>query len=295
MRKQKNPETLYDYKSRTRAQEVWRQFRKNKGAMAAMIFIILLSVMAITIDWWLPEEKYVGMNFRALLKPPCKEYWFGTDETGRDMFWRVLYGARYSLAIGIFSVIIAFIIGIPLGAVAAYFGGVTEDIIMRLNEIFAAVPSILMAIVVVASLGTGQANLMVAVGISAAPAITRITRASVLTVKNEEYVEAAKALGKSDMYIIFKHILPNCLSPIIVQFSLRVANAIISASSLSFLGLGVQPPTPEWGALLNAGNLYTRMQPYLTLYPGLAIMITVLAFNLIGDGLRDAMEPKLRK
>lgn len=291
----KMKKTNAEYQSRTRAQEVRRQFRKNKGAMTALFFLCLLFLMAISIDFWLPKEKVVGMNFQSLLQPPSSEHWFGTDEMGRDLFWRVLYASRYSLAIGVVSVAIGAAIGVPLGACAAYFGGAVEDVIMRLNEVFAAIPSILMAIVVVASLGTGTVNLMIAVGISSAPGILRITRASVLTVKNEDYIEAARALGKSHLYIIFKQILPNCLSPIIVQFTLRIANAIISASSLSFLGLGVQPPTPEWGALLNAGNLYTRMQPYLTLFPGLAIMVTVLAFNLVGDGLRDAMDPKLRK
>ena len=187
------------------------------------------------------------------------------------------------------------VIGVPLGAVAGFFGGMIDEVIMRLTDIFSAIPPILMAVVVVSVLGTDTINLMLAVGISATPHFIRITRASILTVKNQEYVEAARALGKTNAYVIFRHALPNCLSPIIVQVTLKIANAIISAASLSFLGLGIKPPTPEWGALLSAGKIFVRGYSYLTLFPGLCIMLTVLAFNLVGDGLRDAMDPKLHK
>lgn len=193
------------------------------------------------------------------------------------------------------SVLVSLVIGVPLGAIAGYYGKTVETIIMRFTDIFSAVPAILMAVVVVSVLGSSTLNLMIAVGISSVPGFVRTTRAAVLTVRNQEYIEAAKALGKSDPYIIFFHVLPNCLSPIIVQTTLRVASAIVSASSLSFLGLGIQPPAPEWGALLTAGKSFIRGYSYLTLFPGLAIMITVLAFNLVGDGLRDAMDPKLKR
>lgn len=193
------------------------------------------------------------------------------------------------------SVLVSLVIGVPLGAIAGYYGKTVETIIMRFTDIFSAVPAILMAVVVVSVLGSSTLNLMIAVGISSVPGFVRTTRAAVLTVRNQEYIEAAKALGKSDLYIIFFHVLPNCLSPIIVQTTLRVASAIVSASSLSFLGLGIQPPAPEWGALLTAGKSFIRGYSYLTLFPGLAIMITVLAFNLVGDGLRDAMDPKLKR
>ncbi len=283
------------FKHRTRRQEIWRNFRKNKGAMFALGVLILLCLIALTVGFWLPEDKYVSMHVVDRLKAPCKEYWFGTDDMGRDLFWRTVYGSRYSLAIGISSVIVAVLIGVPLGALAGYYGGTLDTVIMRVNDMFGAIPNILMAMVIVAVLGTDMINLTIAIGISSSTGLVRIARAAVLTIKNEEYIEAARALGKTDGYIIAKHILPNCLSPIIVTVTLRIALAIISASSLSFLGLGVKPPTPEWGALLNAGNPFVRDYPYMTIFPGLAIMITVLCFNLVGDGLRDAMDPKLRK
>ena len=292
MSKEKTAEKII--KKRSRGAEIWRNFRKNKGAMIALAYLLLLFTVALTADLWIPQDKIAGMHIKDKLQSPNATYWFGTDEMGRDLFWRVIYGARSSLAIGFVSVMISLLIGVPLGSVAGYFGGKVENLIMRFVDIFAAIPAILMSMVIVAVLGQKIENLMLAVGIAAVPSFTRITRAAVLTVKNNEYVEAARALGKSNAYVIFHHILPNCLSPIIVQVTLRVASAIISASSLSFLGIGVKPPTPEWGALLNAGNAKIRSAPYLTFFPGLAIMLTVLAFNLVGDGIRDAMDPKLK-
>lgn len=281
-------------KTRSQASEIWRNYKKNVGAMIALGIIIAIVLVALTIDFWLDAEKITAMNMAERLQWPNAKHWFGTDEMGRDLFWRVIYAARYSLAIGVVAVLVSCIIGIPLGAVAGFYGGVVDDVIMRITDIFTAIPSILMAMVIVAVLGSDTKNLMIAIGISAAASYVRITRAAVLTVKNEEYIEAARALGKSEVYIIFRHVLPNCLSPIIVQITLKIATAIVSASSLSFLGLGIKPPMPEWGALLNAGNAFVTTHNYLTIFPGLAIMITVLAFNLVGDGLRDAMDPKLK-
>ncbi len=292
----KNTESVSrKYRKRGKLGEIWHHFKKNKGAMAGLIILIVMFAVALTIDFWLDQEKVIGQNIREKLQSPNAAHWFGTDEMGRDMFWRVVYGSRYSLAIGFVAVIVSLIVGVPLGAAAGYYGGKIEGLIMRVTDIFSAIPSILMGVVIVSILGGSTINLMIAVGISSVPNFVRITRAAVLTVKNEEYVEAARALGKTDMYIIFRHILPNCLSPIIVQTTLRVASAIVSASSLSFLGLGIKPPSPEWGALLTAGKTYIRGYSYLCLFPGLAIMITVLAFNMVGDGLRDAMDPKLKR
>ena len=281
-------------KRRTKLQDIWRRFRKNKGAMAGLFILIILVLIGSTVDFWLQEDWMVGQSLTEKLQSPSAKHLFGTDELGRDLFWRVVYGTRFSLAIGFVAVIISAVIGVPLGAVAGYYGGKLETVIMRFTDIFSAIPSILMAIAIVSVLGRTTVNLMLAVGIAAVPQFTRVTRASVLTVKNEEYIEAARALGKTDAYIIFRHVLPNCLSPIIVQITLRVAGAIISASSLSFLGIGIKPPTPEWGALLTAGKTYIMGYSYLCLFPGLAIMITVLAFNMVGDGLRDALDPKLK-
>lgn len=278
----------------SKAGEIWHRFRKNKGAILGLGILTVLVLVALTVDLWLPEEKINGINVLEKLQAPSAKHLFGTDEMGRDLFWRTVYGTKYSLAIGFVAVMVSAVIGVPLGAAAGYYGKTVETVIMRLSDIFSAIPSILLAIAIVSVLGRTTGNLMLAVGIAAVPQFTRITRASVLTVKNEEYVEAARALGKTDLYIIFKHILPNCLSPIIVQTTLRVASAIISASSLSFLGIGIKPPMPEWGALLTAGKTYIMGYSYLCLFPGLAIMITVLAFNLVGDALRDAMDPKLK-
>ncbi len=282
------------YRKHGKVGEIWHRFRQNKGAMIGFVVLVIMFAIALTIDFWLDQEKIIGQNIMGKLQAPNAEHWFGTDEMGRDLFWRVLYGSRYSLSIGFVAVAVSLVLGVPLGAIAGYYGGRIETIIMRVTDIFSAIPSILMGVVIVSILGGNTINLMLAVGISSVPQFVRITRAAVLTVKNEEYVEAARALGKTDMYIIFRQILPNCLSPIIVQTTLRVASAIISASSLSFLGLGIKPPSPEWGALLTAGKTYIRGYSYLCLFPGLAIMITVLAFNMVGDGLRDAMDPKLR-
>lgn len=283
------------YRKRSAMGEIWHRFRKNKGAVVGMIILVILFAVALTIDFWLDQELVIGMNILEKLQGPSLKHLFGTDEMGRDLFWRVMYGSRYSLAIGFVAVFVSLVIGVPLGAIAGYYGKTVETVIMRFTDIFSAVPAILMAVVVVSMLGSNTINLMIAVGISSVPGFVRTTRAAVLTVRNQEYVEAARALGKSDLYIIFLHVLPNCLSPIIVQTTLRVASAIVSASSLSFLGLGIKPPAPEWGALLTAGKGLIRGYSYLTLFPGLAIMITVLAFNLVGDGLRDALDPKLKR
>lgn len=281
-------------RNRSKVAEILHRMKKNKGAMAGLVILIILALIALTVDFWLPEELIIGQNLREKLQGPSLKHFFGTDELGRDLFWRVVYGSRYSMAIGFVAVMISAIVGVPLGALAGYYGGKLETLIMRIVDIFSAIPSILLAIAIVSLLGRTTFNLMLAIGIAAVPQFTRVTRASVLTVKSQEYVEAARALGKNDLYIIFKHILPNCLSPIIVQTTLRIAGAIVSASSLSFLGVGVRPPSPEWGALLNAGKDLIMGYSYLCLFPGLAIMITVLAFNMVGDGLRDAMDPKLK-
>ena len=283
------------YRKRSRAAEIWRNFRKNKGAMLGLFILCIIFVIALTIEFWLDKDLVIGQHVAQRLKPPSWAHPFGTDDKGREMLWRVLYASRYSIAIGFVAVVVSLLVGVPLGAVAGYYGGRTETLIMRVADVFSAIPSILMAVVVVSVLGNGTINLMIAVGISSVPNFVRTTRAAVLTVRNEEYIEAARALGKSNLYIIFMHVLPNCLSPILVLTTLRVASAIITASSLSFLGLGISPPTPEWGSLLNAGKQFIRRYSYLTLFPGLAIMITVLSFNMVGDGLRDAMDPKLKR
>ena len=283
-------------KARSQMGEVWHQFRRNKGAMIGSAIVLIIVFIALFADVFLDyDTQVVGQNVAERLQWPSARHWFGTDELGRDIFFRVLYGTRFSCSVGLVAVTIGLVIGVTLGAIAGFYGGTLEEVIMRSTDILGAVPNMLMAIVIGSVLGQSIWNRMLAVGITSVPQFVRITRAAVLTVRNQEYVEASKAIGLSNRRIIFKHILPNCLSPIIVQATLRVASAIISASSLSFLGLGVPAPSPEWGALLSGGRKYIRDYSYMTLFPGLAIMITVLALNMMGDGLRDSLDPKLKK
>lgn len=284
------------YAKRSQSAEIWHRLRKNKGAMLGLAIMIAIILIAIGSNIFLDyDTDVIGQNVAERLQHPSLKHPMGTDATGRDMMYRIFYGTRYSLSIGIASVLIALVIGVTLGVIAGYYGGRVSEIIMRLSDAIAAIPSILMAIAIVSALGQSMFNLMLAVGVTSVPQFVRITHAATLTVRNQEYVEASRCLGLRQWQIILFHVLPNCLSPIIVQTTLRVASAIISASSLSFLGLGVPAPMPEWGGLLSAGRKYIRTHSYLTLFPGLAIMITVLALNLLGDGLRDALDPKLKK
>ena len=293
--KKQAPDTAPVKKQRGQWAEVWHRLKKNKGAMVGLAIVVILIFIALFSDVFLDyDTDVIGVNTAERLQPPSAKHIMGTDEYGRDIFCRILYGTKYSLSVGVVAVIIALLIGVTLGAVAGYAGGPPEEVIMRFTDIFSSVPNMLMALVVVAALGQSMFNLMLAIGITSVPQFVRITRAAVLTVKTQEYVEAARAIGLRNYRIIFSHILPNCLSPIIVQTTLRVASAIISASSLSFLGLGIPAPNPEWGAMLSAGRRFIRDYSYMTLFPGLAIMITVLALNLVGDGLRDALDPRLK-
>lgn len=284
-----------EVKGRSMAQETLRRLLKNKGAIVGMVFLIVL-VLATIASTFIYDYKtdIVGLS-TEIFQSPSAEHWFGTDQTGRDIFARVLYGARYSLAISVGSVAIGLVIGMILGALAGFYGGVIDQIVMRSNDILYSIPNIMIAVVIVSLLGTSTVNLLLALSISSATGFTRITRAQVMTIRGEEYIESAYAMGLPTWKIILKHIIPNCLSPIIVQITLRIGSTIISASSLSFLGVGVPSPTPEWGAMLSDGRSYIRSSGWMCLFPGLAIMFTVLALNLLGDGLRDALDPKLKK
>jgi len=271
---------------------VWYRFKRNRLALAGMVALAVFITTASLAPVISPYDP-VKMTLEDNLAPPSQGHLLGTDELGRDILSRIIHGAQVSLTIGLVSVGVAFVIGVPLGAVAAYRGGWSDSLAMRLMDILLSFPPILLAIVVITALGPGLFNAMIAVGISLVPIYARLTRGMVLHFKEQEFVEAAKMVGASDIRILFRHIMPNCIAPIIVQSTLNIASAILSAAALGFLGLGAQPPTPEWGAMLSKGRVYLRAAPHISTFPGIAIMLTVLAFNMVGDGLRDALDPRM--
>lgn len=278
---------------RANARNTLKRFLRNRSAVMGVIILLIIVLAAIFAKQIAPYP-YDKQDLTAILQTPSAKHIFGTDNFGRDLFTRVLYGARISLVVGFVSVGIGSIIGGIIGAVCGYYGGKLDDIVMRLMDILQAIPSMIMAISVAAMLGTGLGNAMVAIGVTLIPRFARVTRSSVLTVKGMEYVEAAHSLGAKDSRIILTHLIPNSLAPIIVQVTLSMALAILQAASLSFIGLGVQPPTPEWGSMLSAARGYITTTWHFALFPGLAIMLSVISINMIGDGLRDVLDPKLK-
>ena len=283
-------------KKRSQFEEVWRRLKKNKMAMIGLAIVVFLVLLAVFADFLFDyEEIVIKQNTAIRLQGPSAEHWFGTDEFGRDILARLIHGGRISLVVGVVAVSIALVLGGTLGAISGFFGGKVDMLISRAMDILLAVPSLLLSITIVSALGPSIMNLMIAIAVSSVPGYARIVRSSVMTVRDNEFVEAAKAIGANDAQIIASHILPNCLAPIIVQVSLKVASAILSTSGLSFLGLGVKAPTPEWGSMLSGGRAYLRNAPHLTVFPGLCIMLTILSMNLLGDGLRDALDPKLKQ
>ena len=280
-------------KKRSQLKEIWRRFRRNKQAMVGMCMLLLMIFSAIFASVISPYDP-LQQDIINRLQPPSAAHFFGTDELGRDIFSRILYGSRISLTVGLIAVSISSVVGCALGAIAGYYGGVLDNVIMRCTDVLMAIPSILLNISIVAALGTGLQNVMIAIGISSVPAYCRIMRASLQSLKDQEFVDASRAAGASDPYIILNHILPNSLAPLIVQATLKIGGAILSCASMSFIGLGIVPPTPEWGAMLSTGRDFLRDAPHLTAFPGMAIMFAVFAMNLMGDGLRDALDPKLK-
>ncbi|WP_404469883.1 ABC transporter permease [Sutcliffiella horikoshii] len=272
----------------------YKKLAKNKAAMAGafiIIFVILMGIFAPLLATHDPNTTDV-MN---KLKAPSAENYLGTDDVGRDIFSRLLYGARVSLGIGFVSTILGAIVGVTLGIVSGYYGRWIDSLIMRICDVLLAFPGILLALAIVSVLGASTQNVIIAVAFYAVPSFARIVRGSTLSVRKLEYIDAIKAMGAKDFRIIFKHILPNIMSPIIVQATLYIASAIITASALSFLGMGTRPPTAEWGAMLSQGRSYIAQAPHITLFPGLVILLVVIGFNLMGDGLRDALDPKAKK
>jgi len=288
--------TLVSQKYRRRSQvgDIAHHLRKNKGAMAGIIIfavLLLIFIASLFISW----SAITARNVPIRLTGPSLQNPFGTDGLGRNVFLRVIYGTRYSLAIGFGAAVIAMFFGIGLGSFSGYYGGIADEIIMRFSDILASIPGMLLGMVIVTMLGNSLLNLIIAVGVAAIPIYIRITRAAILTVRNNEFVEAAKAIGLPNVRIIFAQVLPNSLAPLIVAASVNLGMNIIVAASLSFLGFGVPVPAPEWGAIIADGRDFASVAPWLMTFPGIFIMMTVLAFNLLGDGLRDALDPKLKK
>ena len=284
-----------DLRKTSQFRETMRRLCRNKGAVIGMVILSIIILLAIFADVLFDYDTVVIANDipNRLIKP-CLEHPFGTDEYGRDMLARVIHGSRLSLTVSACSVAMALLVGGTLGALSGYFGGAIDNVIMRVTDVIMSIPMTMFAIVIVAALGTSTVNLTIALGISSIPVFARVVRSAVLTVRDVEYIEAARAIGATNSVIILRHILPNCVAPIIVQVTLRMASAIYNTAALSFLGMGVTVPSPEWGALLSSGRNLIRDSSYLCVIPGFAIMLTILSLNMLGDGLRDALDPRLK-
>lgn len=269
------------------------RMRRNRGAAAGAI-IVLLFIAASALAPWLTDDDPIQVQFDQRFAPPSVRHPLGTDSFGRDLLSRVLYGGRLSLSVGLIAIVISDVIGIPLGLITGYRGGRFDEVVMRLVDLWLAFPGLLVAIAIVAVLGPGLQNVMIAIGIGGIPGLVRLVRGNVLSVREQEFVDAARATGGGDAHIVRVHIFPNVLAPIVVLTTLRLAGAILSGVGLSFLGLGAQPPSPEWGAIVAEGRAYLREAWWVSTLPGVAIFMTVMGFNLLGDGLRDAFDPRLR-
>lgn len=281
-------------KTQTHAALVWRRLRRSKTAVAGLVIVGVYLFLALCGPWLAPYDPYFQDLNLSYLRP-CMDHWLGCDEFGRDILSRILYGARVSLVIQFWAVMISLVIGTFLGSVSGYFGGRIDEVVMRLMDIMMAFPGILLALAIVAILGPSLTNLIVAIGINSVPGFSRVARGAVISVKKNDYVTAARAIGESDLSILFRYVLPNAISPIIVQTTMRMATVLLTAAGLGFLGLGVQPPSPEWGTMLSAARVYLRSAPHVAVIPGVTIMIVVLGFNFFGDGPQDALNPRLKE
>jgi peptide/nickel transport system permease protein len=283
------------FKKKSLAQELWLRFLKNKTAVVGLVIFTLIVAVAVFAPWIADYNKVVvKMNIAERLQHPSAVHWLGTDELGRDILARMVYGARVSLTIGISAIFVSLVVGLVLGGAAGYYGGKIDSLIMRAMDVFLSLPDVLLALAIIAAFGNTKMNLTVAIGLSFAPKFSRVVRSAVMGVRDNEYVEAARSIGAVDRRIIARHVLPNCIGPIIVQVTLYVANAILTIAALSFIGLGIQPPAPEWGNMLASGRTFMRDFPHIVMAPGLAIFFTILALNLLGDGLRDTLDPRLK-
>jgi peptide/nickel transport system permease protein len=277
-----------------RQNRVWRRLRRNPRTLSGFAVLLVIVIAALLANFVSPYDPN-AQDLRGRLQSPSVEHWLGTDQFGRDMLSRIIYGGRISLQVGFVSVGIALGIGGGMGLVGGYYSGRIDTVLMAFVDVLLALPAFLLALAIIAALGPGLVNVMIAVGIANIPAFARITRSAVITVREQDYVAAARAAGARDGRIMIRHIIPNALSPVIVQVTLSLAGAILSAAGLSFLGLGAQPPTPEWGSMLSSARPFIREAHWAVTFPGLAIVITVLALNFVGDGLRDALDPRNKR
>jgi peptide/nickel transport system permease protein len=272
---------------------LWRRFRRNKGAVFGLGVFVAIVVMALCADFIAPYNP-LEQNYARLMEGPSVDHWLGTDSFGRDMLSRIIYGARIALVVGILAVLLAMVVGVTLGLISGYYGGIIDSVIMRVMDGVFAFPILILAIALMAVMGFGVRNVIIAVTVVSIAPFARVTRGDVLAVREEPYIEAARLAGIRNSAVIFRHVLPNVLAPIIVQGALRVSAAIITEAGLSFLGLGPPPPTPVWGSMIAEGRNFIVMAPHISTFPGIALMITVVGLNLLGDGLRDSLDPKLK-
>jgi len=277
-----------------RFQEIWRRFRKNRTAVIGLVIITIFILVSIFGELLVPYQMATEQHVMDKLQTPNAEHIFGTDHLGRDLFARVVHGTKYSLMIGVVTTLCTLVISLVLASLAGYFGGAVDNLIMRFMDIMTAIPSLVLAMAIVAALGRSVMNMFIALTISGIPPMVRVIRSSILNVVNQEYIEAARACNTKTSRILIKHVLANAIGPIIVTTTMNVASRIMNAATLSYMGLGFLPPTPEWGAMLSDAKAYMRTIPTLMIFPGICIILTTLSINLVGDGLRDALDPKLK-
>ncbi len=286
---------IHKYKKKSQWKVIWTRFQRSKLAMIGLFVFVLMMIAVLGADLYLDyNTDAIGQSIKNRFQLPNSVHWFGTDQFGRDEFARVVYGGRISMFVGVATVCVSLVFGSMIGATAAYYGGKVDNLLMRFMDVLMAIPSTLLAITIISALGSSMPNLIVAMGVSQIPRMSRIVRSAVMGVKGQEFIEAARACGTSDMRIIFRHILPNAMGPILVQATQTIARSVITVASLSFIGLGVSEPTPEWGGMLSEAKSQMRYYPHLALYPGIAVVMSVMSLTMAGDGLRDAMDPRLR-
>jgi peptide/nickel transport system permease protein len=282
-------------KKRSQLRTIWLQYKKNKLALFGLALFLFLVLVALTSGFFLDyDTQVIEQHMKERLQPPSREHWFGTDQFGRDMFARVVWGTRVSLFVGLLTVAISLGVGGIFGALAGFYGGRIDNLLMRAMDVFLAMPAIVLAVAIVGALGPGLFNLLLAMSISRIPQFARIVRSAIISIRGQEFIEASRACGARDVHIIVRHVLPNVVGPIVVQATLNIATTILGVAGLSFIGLGIAPPTPEWGSMLAEAKDQMRYHPYLMVSPGVAIVLAVLSLNLSGDGLRDAVDPRLK-